>query len=87
MGGFAIVTYKGVVFDTDCGKAIFGVGPAIGAGCVAGLTGEVFDGCFGGCWHGCCGYFMVCGCGCIVFGGEILTATLYIAVWWFCPRR
>ena len=52
MGGFAIVTYKGVVFDTDCGEAIFGVSAAIGAGGVAWLTGEVFDGCFGGCWHG-----------------------------------
>ena len=35
MGGFAIVTYKGVVFDTDGGKAIFGIGAAIGAGGVA----------------------------------------------------
>jgi len=52
MGGFAIVADKGVVFDADCGKAVFGVGAAVGAGGVASEAGQVFDGCFGGGWHG-----------------------------------
>ncbi len=52
MGGFAIVAYEGVEFDADCGEAVFGVGAAVGAGGVAWLTGEVFDGGFGGGWHG-----------------------------------
>ena len=52
MGGFAIVADKGVVFDADCGKAVFGVGAAVGAGGVASEAGQVFDGCFGAGWHG-----------------------------------
>ena len=52
VGGFAIVANEGVVFDADCGKAVFGVGAAVGAGGVAREAGEVFDGCFGGGWHG-----------------------------------
>ena len=51
MGGFAIVADKGVVFDADCGKAVFGVGAAVGAGGVASEAGQVFDGCFGAGWH------------------------------------
>eukprot|EP00985_Skeletonema_marinoi_P012699 scaffold6178_cov148-Skeletonema_marinoi.AAC.3 len=52
MRGFAIVADKGVVFDADCGKAVFGVGAAVGAGGVASEAGQVFDGCFGAGWHG-----------------------------------
>ena len=52
VGGFAIVAYEGVEFDADCGKAVFGVGAAVGAGGVASEAREVFDGCFGGGWHG-----------------------------------
>lgn len=52
MGGFAIVAHEGVVFDADGAEAVFAVGAAVGAGGVAPLTGEVFDGCFGGGWHG-----------------------------------
>lgn len=51
MRRFAIITYEGVVLDTDGGEAIFAVCAAVGTGGVPPLTGEGFDGCFGRGWH------------------------------------
>ena len=51
MGRFAVVADEGVVFDADCGEAVFAVGAAVRAGGVAGLAGQVLYGCFGGGWH------------------------------------
>ena len=52
MGRFAIVTNEGVIFNTDCGEAIFRVGAAIWTGGVGWLTGEGFYSLFGVRWHG-----------------------------------
>ncbi len=54
MGGFAGVADECVVFDADCGKAVFGVGAAVGAGGVGFFSAEVFYGFFGGGWHDGC---------------------------------